>query len=104
MIGILKFIRGYVQIKVWGFAPERFLNLCSSKNILLWDIRRDGDIYYMCISLSGFKQLKAIARKTKIRTTFFHTEDICQKGIRCGIVRRLPVLVLVFSLHMGNRA
>jgi len=67
VIGILKFIRGYVQIKVWGFAPERFLNLCSSKNILLWDIRRDGDIYYMCISLSGFKQLKAIARKTKTR-------------------------------------
>ncbi len=44
MIGILKFIRGYVQIKVWGFAPERFLNLCSNKNILLWDIRREGDI------------------------------------------------------------
>ena len=64
MIGILKFIRGYVQIKIWGFAPERFLNLCSNKNILLWDIRRDGDIYYMCISLSGFRQLKSIARIT----------------------------------------
>lgn len=67
MIGILKFIRGYVQIKVWGFAPERFLNLCSNKNILLWNIRRDGDTYYMCISLSGFRQLKNIARKTKTR-------------------------------------
>lgn len=67
MIGILKYVRGYVQIKVWGFAPERFLNLCSNKNILLWDIRRDGDIYYMCISLSGFRQLKGIARKTRTR-------------------------------------
>ncbi|MGN1147137.1 MAG: sporulation protein YqfD [Lachnospiraceae bacterium] len=67
MIGILKYIRGYVEIKAWGFAPERFLNLCSNKNILLWNIRRDGDIYYMCISLAGFRRLKSIARKTKTR-------------------------------------
>lgn len=67
MIRILKFLRGYVQIKVWGFAPERFLNLCGNKNILLWDIKRDGEIYYMCISLAGFRQLKGIARKTRTR-------------------------------------
>lgn len=67
MIRILKFLRGYVQIKVWGFAPERFLNLCGNKNILLWDIKRDREIYYMCISLAGFRQLKGIARKTRTR-------------------------------------
>lgn len=67
MIGILKFIRGYVEIKVWGFAPERFLNLCSNKNILLWNIKRDGEIYYMCISLAGFRKLRPIVRKTKTR-------------------------------------
>ena len=67
MIGILKFIRGFVRIKIWGFAPERFLNLCSNKNILLWDIKRDGDIYYMCISLAGFRKLRPIARKTRTR-------------------------------------
>ena len=67
MINILKYIRGYVQIKIWGFAPERFFNLCSNKNILLWDIKRDGDTYYMCISLAGFKKLKGIARKTRTR-------------------------------------
>lgn len=67
MIRILKFLRGYVQIKVWGVAPERFLNLCGNKNILLWDIKRDGEIYYMCISLAGFRQLKGIARKTRTR-------------------------------------
>jgi len=67
VINILKFLRGYVQIKVWGFAPERFLNLCGNKNILLWDIKKDGEIYYMCISLAGFRQLKSIARKTRSR-------------------------------------
>lgn len=67
MINILKFIRGYLRIKVWGFSPERFLNLCSNKNILLWDIIKDEEVYYMCISLSGFRKLRAITRKTKTR-------------------------------------
>lgn len=67
MIGILKYIKGYVRIKIWGFAPERFLNLCSNKNILLWDIVKDKDVYYMNISLSGFRNLRSIARKTKTR-------------------------------------
>lgn len=67
MIGVLKYIRGYVLIKVWGFAPERFLNLCSNKNILLWDIKKEDDIYYMYISLAGFRKLKGITRKTRTR-------------------------------------
>lgn len=64
MIAFLKYLKGYVRIKVWGFSPERFMNLCSNKNILLWDIIREEDIYYMSISLSGFYQLRPIVRKT----------------------------------------
>ena len=67
MLGILQFLKGYVRMKIWGVSPERFLNLCSNKNILLWDIRKDGDVYTMCISLSAFLQLRPIARKTGVR-------------------------------------
>ena len=67
MIGLLKYLKGYVKIKVWGFSPERFMNLCSNRNILLWDIVREGDIYYMCVSLNGFYQLRPIVRKTGTR-------------------------------------
>ena len=67
MVGILQFLKGYVRIKIWGVSPERFLNLCSNKNILLWDIRKDGNVYTMCISLNGFLQLRPIARKTGVR-------------------------------------
>ena len=67
MINLLKFLRGYVRIRVWGFAPERFMNLCSSRNILLWDITKEKDVYEMCISLGGFRKLKGIARTTRTR-------------------------------------
>ncbi len=67
MVAILQFIRGYVRIKVWGFSPERFMNLCSFHDILLWDIRKEDGFHTMCVSLRGFRRLRPIARKTKAR-------------------------------------
>ena len=71
MIEILKYLRGYVRIKVWGFSPERFMNLCSNKQILLWDIVREGDVYYMNINLRGFRQLRPIVKKTGTRAVIW---------------------------------
>ncbi|MCR2048981.1 sporulation protein YqfD [Acetatifactor muris] len=67
MIKFLKYIRGYLRVRIWGFSPERFMNLCSNKGILLWDIVREGDVYYMNISLKGFWELRPVLRKTGTR-------------------------------------
>lgn len=67
MIEFLKYIRGYLRICVSGFSPERFMNLCSNKGILLWKIVREGDVYYMNINLKGFRALRPIVRKTGTR-------------------------------------
>lgn len=64
MTGLLKYLKGYVRIKVWGFSPERFMNLCGNKDILLWDIVKDENSYYMYISLRSFYKLRPIVRKT----------------------------------------
>ena len=63
----IKRLQGYVKIRVWGFAPERFINLCSNKGILLWEIEKQEDVYTMCISLRSFYSLRPLARKTKVR-------------------------------------
>lgn len=67
MVEFLKFLKGYVYIKVSGFSPERFMNLCSNRDILLWNIKKEQDAYYMCISITGFYQLKPIVKKTKTK-------------------------------------
>ena len=67
MIEFLKYLKGYLRIRVWGFSPERFMNLCSNKGILLWDIVREGDVYFMCINLKGFWMLRPIVKKTGTR-------------------------------------
>lgn len=60
-------LRGYMRIKVWGYSPERFMNLCSNRDILLWDIVNHGTYYTMCISISGFRELKPVTKKTRTR-------------------------------------
>ncbi len=67
MIQIIRYMKGYLAIKVSGFSPERFMNLCSNHDIFLWDIENHGGYYTMKISLKGFYQLKGIVRKTGTR-------------------------------------
>lgn len=62
-------MKGYVSIKVWGYSPERFLNLCGNHDILVWDIENHGDYYTMKISIKGFFALKTLLRKTGTRAS-----------------------------------
>lgn len=67
MIQVIRYMKGYLWIKVWGFSTERFMNLCGNHNIFLWEIENHGGYYTMCISLKGFFQLKSITKKTGTR-------------------------------------
>ena len=64
MIGFFKYLKGYLCICVTGFSPERFMNLCSNRDIILWNIYKEQDAYYMCISIEGFYKLRPIVKKT----------------------------------------
>lgn len=64
----LKYVRGYVNIFVEGMFLERFINICRSKNIVLWNIeRKRATIMYVNISIEDFKKIKRIASKTKCK-------------------------------------
>ena len=67
MVKLINYLKGYVRIKVWGMAVERFMNLCGNKNLLIWDVKKDGDVYEMYISLPAFYELRPIVRKTLTR-------------------------------------
>lgn len=64
VMSAIKFFHGYVKVELTGYAPERFLNLCSNHNILLWELVpiKDGYIFY--VSITGFRLLKPILKKT----------------------------------------
>ena len=81
MLQFIQYLKGYVCIRVWGYSPERFMNLCSNHDILLWNIENCGEYYTMCITVGGFRKLKGIVKKTG-------TKVAIQK--RCGLPFFVP--------------
>ena len=67
LLSILKWSRGYVTVLLYGTSPERFMNLCRKKNILLWNMHTYGHYCICNVSVKGFKMLRPIARKTRTR-------------------------------------
>ena len=62
----VKILNGYVNIFVEGVFLERFINICRSKNIILWNIeRKKSTIMYANISIADFRKIRRIAYKTK---------------------------------------
>ena len=56
---LLNYITGYVNIKVESYFIERFINICISKKILLWNIKRSkSSILYANISIRDYKKLR----------------------------------------------
>ena len=67
LIDRLKYLQGYVRVRLYGYAPERFLNLCSNHDILIWNMEHVEGQYEFCISVRGVRQLRPILRKTRTK-------------------------------------
>ena len=66
LLSVIKYFRGYLYVRLTGYAPERFLNLCGSRDILIWNLTSCEDGYEFCISVDGSK-IKTHLKKTKTR-------------------------------------
>ena len=65
---ITQYMSGYVDIVVEGYYIERFINICNSRQIFLWNIRKDNSItLYASIEAKRFKDLKDICKRTKCK-------------------------------------
>lgn len=65
---LFSYLLGYLRITVEGYYIERFINICKSKNITIWNLKRNKDIcLYLNVRISEFKNLRDVAKKTKCK-------------------------------------
>lgn len=76
IFSILHFLGGYCKVVLSGGGQERFLNICVSKQILLWKLTRKDSHYIFFISRAGMEELEEISAKTGCSYRV-----ICKKGL-----------------------
>ncbi len=63
------FLKGYVQIRISGSAPEKLINLCVAEGLFLWRLSRAGDDIFAWILLRDFYRIRPLVRKTRSHIT-----------------------------------
>jgi similar to stage IV sporulation protein len=62
------YLRGYVIILVKGYFFEKFINICTNRQIFLWDVKRASDENVLVkMSIKGFKKIRPVAKKADCR-------------------------------------
>lgn len=68
LIRLWHYLKGYVIIIVSGLSVEKFINICTKRQILLWDMERlDPSSVRMKMSIRGFKSARSAVRKARVR-------------------------------------
>ncbi|MBQ2987003.1 MAG: sporulation protein YqfD [Tyzzerella sp.] len=112
---LFRYIQGYLKVRVTGYSPERFLNLCKNKKIDVWGLEARQNAYDMYIRISGFRKLKPILKKTQTKVTiegrygmpfFFHKyrkRKLFFAGIILCVILIYSFTFFVWDIHLqGN--
>ncbi len=62
-----KFLRGYVIIEIYGAGAGRFVNICLSRNIPVWDMFPCENGIRLRVFTADFMLLRSVARKTRVK-------------------------------------
>jgi len=102
---LFRYFKGYLEVLIRSEEPERFLNICSAKNIETWKVLPRNEAYVMTMSVTDFYKIKEIAKKTKTRVRiqrkcgypFFVYKNRRRKAYLLGI---FAFIALVYTLSL----
>lgn len=106
---LLRYLKGYVKIMLYGSNAERFFNLINARDIHIWNIEKSTDGTFFCTDTKEVYELKTVLRKTGMRIhikeryglpffLFYHRK---RKAFFAGIFFSW-ILVYIMSLYVWN--
>lgn len=104
------YILGYLNIEVEGIFVERFINICKSKGIFLWNIKMEkGVILHANIGIKNYKNIRTIAKKTGTRIKIkkkcgvpFILNKYKKRKIFAGILAVTAIFIAVMANFVWN--
>lgn len=107
---LIQYVSGYVDVVIEGYYIERFINICNTKQILLWNLKRKNSItLYASISIKDFKRLRSICKKTKCKLKIQNKKGIPftlrkykKRKIFLGLLFLIVIIVIILSNFIWN--
>ena len=88
LLGLIRYLRGWVRFRVVGRFPERFINVALKSGIGIFDVKPENGVMYASSLLADYRYVRPVARKA---------------GVRLSIVRRhgLPFVLNKYKSRWG---
>ena len=65
---LFSYLLGYLKISVEGYYIERFINICKTNNITIWNLKRNENIELeLNVRISEFKKICKVAKQTRCK-------------------------------------
>ena len=98
----LRYLKGYVSFTAEGGFAERFINLCTANNIVLWDTSYSGNILCSKCYTKNISDLRNTARKSGVFLQFQDSygfyKDIRKQKQKVGLFAGVLFYIFFFSL------
>lgn len=105
-IKLIRFFTGFVTFRAYGGFGERFINLCSGRNIPLWDVETDGNVIFACTTTDGYKRIIPCARSSGMKTKLVGKTGlpflIYKLRFRRGLIAGMAFLVITLAFLSGR--
>ena len=104
------YIFGYVRISIEGYYIERFINICTSKKIVIWNLKREAGIkLFFNAGINEFRELCKIAKKTQCKIKIEDKKGIPfilhrykKRKIFAGFLLAIIVVIAISSNFIWN--
>lgn len=67
LLKLLRYIFGYIKAEVYGFAPERFMNLIVKNDVVIWDVENTQQGYIFYTGRKNLMKMKPFLQKTNMK-------------------------------------
>ncbi len=64
MIGLLRYLFGFVDVKVYGETPERLINTCIARGIRIWNVSHYEKFVLFSIMMRDYKIIRLLRKET----------------------------------------
>lgn len=102
---LIMYLKGFLTITISGRYCERFINICASRGILLWDVVRISDFSVRCrISAWDYKKLSDISADTgvNVQVNIRHGLPFFIKKHRKRKIALLGCFIFIFLIVVSN--